>query len=91
MRGYEQDGTCFIGRLIVHPDCQNRGIGTQLLRAIEAHFGAVQRYELFTSQRSTRNLYLYQKLGYHTFSTERLTDNVTLDYLEKINPLSDVA
>jgi ribosomal protein S18 acetylase RimI-like enzyme len=90
-RGYEQDGTCFIGRLIVHPACQNRGSGTQLLRAIEAHFSTVQRYELFTSERSTRNLYLYQKLGYHTFRTERLTDKVTIVYLEKLNSLSDVA
>jgi ribosomal protein S18 acetylase RimI-like enzyme len=85
VRGYEQNGTCFIGRLIVHPDCQNQGIGTQLLRAIEARFNTVQRYELFTGERSTRNLYLYQKLGYHTFRTARLTDKVLLVYLEKIN------
>jgi ribosomal protein S18 acetylase RimI-like enzyme len=85
VRGYEQNGTCFIGRLIVHPDCQNRGIGTRLLRAIEAHFINVQRYELFTSERSTRNLYLYQKLGYHIFRTEPLTAKVTIVYLEKLN------
>jgi ribosomal protein S18 acetylase RimI-like enzyme len=85
VRGYEQIGTCFIGRLIVHPDCQNRGIGTQLLCAIEAHFNTVQRYELFTSERSTRNLYLYQKLGYHIFRTEPLTAKVTIVYLEKMN------
>ncbi len=85
VRGYEQNGTCFIGRLIVHPDCQNQGIGTQLLRAIEAHFNTAQRYELFTSERSTRNLYLYQKLGYHIFRTEPLTAKVTIVYLEKMN------
>jgi hypothetical protein len=49
------------------------------------------RHELFTSERSTRNLYLYQKLGYHTFRTERLKAKVTLVYLEKINLLSDSA
>ena len=85
VRGYEQNGTCFIGRLIVHPDCQNRGIGTQLLRGVEAHFNATQRYELFTSERSTRNLYLYHKLGYHIFRTEPLTAKVTIVYLEKMN------
>ena len=84
VRGYLQDGACFIGRLIVHPDYQNRGIGTRLMHAIEAHFNAVQRYELFTSERSTRNLYLYQKLGYRAFRTARLSDKVTLVYLEKI-------
>jgi ribosomal protein S18 acetylase RimI-like enzyme len=85
VRGYERDGTCHVGRLIVHPDCQNRGIGTQLLHAIEARFNAVQRYELFTSECSTRNLYLYQKLGYHIYRTERLTAKVMIVFLEKMN------
>jgi len=91
VRGYEQNGTCYIGRLMVHPNCQNRGLGTQLLRAIEAHFDAVQRYELFTSERSTRNLYLYQKLGYHIFRTEQLSAKVTIVYLEKSNPPASAA
>jgi len=91
VRGYEQDGTCYIGRLIVHPACQNRGIGTELLRAIEAHFNTVRRYELFTGERSTRNLYLYQKLGYHIFDAEPLTAKVTIVYLEKPNSLASVA
>jgi hypothetical protein len=56
-----------------------------LLRAIEARFNTVQRYELFTSERSTRNLYLYQKLGYHIFRIEQLTAKVTIVYLEKMN------
>jgi ribosomal protein S18 acetylase RimI-like enzyme len=84
-RGYEQNSTCYIGRLMVHPDCQNCGLGTHLLHAIEAHFNAAQRYELFTSERSTRNLYLYQKLGYHIFRTEPLSAKVTIVYLEKAN------
>jgi|WetSurMetagenome_2_1015567.scaffolds.fasta_scaffold136510_2 ribosomal protein S18 acetylase RimI-like enzyme len=84
VRGYERDGTCYVGRLIVHPDCQNRGIGTQLLRAIEAHFNTARRYELFTSENSARNLYLYQKLGYQALRTAKLSDKVTLVYLEKI-------
>lgn len=85
VRGYEKDGTCYIGRLIVHPDRQNRGIGTQLLKAIEAHFHTAQRYELFTSENSARNLYLYQKLGYHIFRTAQLSDRVRLVYLERSN------
>jgi len=90
-RGYEQNGTCYIGRLMVQPECQNRGIGTQLLCAIEARFNTVQRYELFTSERSTRNLYLYQKLGYHIFRTEQLSAKVTIVYLEKSNPPASAA
>ncbi len=83
VRAHQGAGICYIGRLIVHPDFQNRGIGTRLIAEIERRFGGAQRYELFTSERSERNLYLYQKLGYRTFRRERLTEQVTLLYLEK--------
>jgi ribosomal protein S18 acetylase RimI-like enzyme len=84
VRAFMRDGTCFIGRLIVHPDFQNQGIGTRLMQEIEAYFGQAQRYELFTGHKSERNLYLYHKLGYRKFRTEQLTDRVTLVYMEKV-------
>jgi ribosomal protein S18 acetylase RimI-like enzyme len=56
VRGYVRDGTCFIGRLIVHPDLQNQGIGTRLMNEIEKHFHQARRYELFTGEKSGRNL-----------------------------------
>ena len=83
VRAYVRDGTCLIGRLIVHPDLQNRGIGTLLIKEIERRFHAARRYELFTGEKSERNLYLYQKLGYRKFHTERATDRVAIVYLEK--------
>ena len=83
VRGYVRDGTCFIGRLIVHPDWQNRGIGTRLMNEIEEHFHRARRYELFTGEKSERNRYLYQKLGYRIVRTERLTERVAIVYLEK--------
>jgi phosphoribosylanthranilate isomerase len=83
VRAELRDGTCHIGRLIVHPDCQNRGLGSRLLGEIEARFGAARRFELFTSELSAPNLYLYQKLGYKRFRTENLNQRLTLVYLEK--------
>ncbi len=65
VRGYLRDGTGYIGRLIVHPEFQNRGIGTQLMEAIEAHLNKAKRYELFTGHKSGRNIHLYETLGYH--------------------------
>lgn len=87
VRAYSQFGTCFIGRLIVHPDYQNRGIGTRLMAEIEQRFDDMERYELFTGHRSERNLHLYHKLGYRPFRTERVTDALSLIYLEKSNPV----
>ena len=31
VRAHTKEGTCYIGRLIVHPDFQNQGIGTKLM------------------------------------------------------------
>jgi GNAT superfamily N-acetyltransferase len=83
VRAHVADGTCFVGRLIVDPDCQNRGIGTRLMQAIEECFRGVPRYEIFTGEKSRRNLHLYGRLGYRIFRTARLTDKVTLVYMEK--------
>lgn len=77
--------TCHIGRLIVHPEWQNRGIGTRLLTEVEVISRAVPRFELFTGSHSVKNLYLYRKLGYKDFWRESLSDRVELVHLEKIN------
>jgi GNAT superfamily N-acetyltransferase len=83
VRACLRDGTCYIGRLIVHPDIQNRGIGTRLMHAIEAAFGEAKRFELFTGHKSARNLYLYQKLGYVPFRQQPVSDSLQMVFLEK--------
>ena len=83
VRAYMMQGTCFIGRLIVHPDYQNQGIGTRLMFEIEEYFDRASRFELFTGSKSARNLRLYRKLGYRQCRTQRLMDWVTLVFLEK--------
>jgi GNAT superfamily N-acetyltransferase len=77
---------CQIGRLIVHPDHQNQGIGTLLMERIE-NIVPASRYELFTGHKSKRNLYLYKKLGYCEFRREKVSENLSLVFLEKFtNP-----
>jgi len=83
VRAYRENDTCFIGKLIVHPDFQNQGIGSKLLNEIEQIFSNGHRFELFTGYKSEKNLYLYRKYGYKIFKTEFLTDKLTLVYLEK--------
>lgn len=82
VRAYKRDGTCYIGKLIVHPDYQNKGIGKKLMVAIENHFQGL-RYELFTGHLSEKNLKLYKKLGYREFKTVKIKDGLSFIYLEK--------
>jgi GNAT superfamily N-acetyltransferase len=85
VRARQQGDTCYIGRLIVHPEHQNRGIGAGLMRAIEARFAGARCFELFTGDRSTRNLCFYGNLGYQIARRGALPNNVTLVYLQKDN------
>jgi ribosomal protein S18 acetylase RimI-like enzyme len=82
-RAFEKQGTCYIGRVIVHPDCQNMGIGKKLMKAIEGYFKGC-RYELFTGQLSEKNLAFYEALGYKRFDIRRVNDKLQLVYLEKL-------
>ena len=76
------ENTLYIGRLIVAPSHQNRGIGTALLSAAENLYPQA-RFELFTSDKSSKNLSLYTKNGYQEFKREPLNKNVTIVFLEK--------
>ncbi len=86
VRGYLEDGTVYIGKLVVHPQDQGKGIGTKLLLSIEREFPGY-RYELFTSTKSKRNIELYEKLGYKVFSEKDITEELRFVYLEKRNQI----
>jgi GNAT superfamily N-acetyltransferase len=75
--------TCLIGRLIVAPDYQRKGIGTLLMERVETLFSNVKRLELFTGSRSIGNIRLYQRLGYRVFHEEDLSPAIRLVFMEK--------
>jgi GNAT superfamily N-acetyltransferase len=55
-----------LGRLMVAPDLSGRGLGRQLLAYAESQAPPEARsYILFTGARSTRNIKMYQRAGYH--------------------------
>jgi ribosomal protein S18 acetylase RimI-like enzyme len=83
VRAYSKEGTCYIGRLVVHPDFQNQGIGTRLMNDLETIFYSCKRFELFTGDRSERNLRLYEKLGYGIIKTAKMTDRTNIVFLDK--------
>ncbi len=83
VRANLESGTCLVGRLIVHPDYQGKGIGTLLMSRIETAFSHAKRFELFTSTKSIHNIRLYQRLGYREFREEDLSPRVRLVFMEK--------
>lgn len=76
--------TAHIGRLIVHPEAQRRGFGSMLMAAIEERCSTCRRFELFTGDRSSGNLRLYQRLGYHAFRREAVARELVFVHLEKL-------
>ena len=48
VRGYEEKGTCYVQRLMVHPDYQKKGIGKNLMLGLEEHFPSCDRFDLYT-------------------------------------------
>jgi len=83
VRAQVVDGVCRVGRLIVHPDFQRRGIGSRLLSTIEESFPDAERFELFTGSESEATIRLYRRHGYVVTRTERQTPSVLITYLEK--------
>ncbi|MCI8793689.1 MAG: GNAT family N-acetyltransferase [Eubacterium sp.] len=82
VRAFCDNGTVYIGKLMVHPSKQGQGIGTKLLIEMEKQYPK-QRYELFTSTKSEKNIVLYQKLGYKVFDEKQVTEELRFVYMEK--------
>ncbi|MBR3058291.1 MAG: GNAT family N-acetyltransferase [Clostridiales bacterium] len=82
VRAKEENGTAYIGKLMVHPDFRRQGLGRRLLIEIENYFPN-KRYELFTSTRSLDNIRLYESVGYREFDRRAVDDELIFVFMEK--------
>lgn len=83
VRGYQAEDSCYIERLIVHPNYQGQGIGTALMNQIELYFVQAQRFELFTGQKSEHNIRFYERLGYRIFKSQEINKSLLFVFMEK--------
>ena len=83
IRGYFKDGTAHISRMAVHPYFSGAGLGARLIQEMEATFPEAKRFEVYTGEKSARNVALCKKLGYEPFKTEVYSPAVTWVYLQK--------
>ncbi|QUI25210.1 GNAT family N-acetyltransferase [Vallitalea pronyensis] len=58
------NGTYTLGSIFIDPAYQNKGIGQQTIRLIEAKCPDATTWKLDTPYRSYRNHHVYEKMGY---------------------------
>ncbi len=85
VRAKVDNDVCKIGRLIVDPEFQKKGIGTALLKHIEKMHKNTNSFELFTGSKSVSNIRIYEKNGYVKSHTKDLSESVSLLFLVKSN------
>ncbi|MQY02237.1 GNAT family N-acetyltransferase [Actinomadura macrotermitis] len=84
--------TCLVGRLVVAPDLHGRGIGSRLMRELEAAVaGRAEACVLFTGHLSEGNLRLYRRLGYAETRRERVAAHLTFVHMRKPLPPAEPA
>jgi ribosomal protein S18 acetylase RimI-like enzyme len=83
VRFEEKDNFVTIDRIVVSPVHQNKGIGTALLQAIETMSPSAIAFQLFTGNKSARNIHLYEKLGYEIINRKTTDQGIELLHMEK--------
>jgi len=83
VRGEMRGECCLVGRLVVEPRLQGRGVGRALASALEARFQHAASFEIFTGHRSEPALHLYESLGYERVRTEPVHERLSLVFLSK--------
>lgn len=81
----DEENACHIGKLIVDPDFQGKGIGRALMGEIEKNFPACRRYRLFTSEETPWTSQLYRTLGYRE-TGRRPMGGTLMILMDKENP-----
>lgn len=78
-----QEDNGLVGRVVVLPAFQNKGVGKSVMKQLEKDLMQIKRFELFTGKSNEKNIFFYQKLGYKIYKEEIWNSKITLVYMEK--------
>jgi ribosomal protein S18 acetylase RimI-like enzyme len=82
-RGIVDGAVCTIRGVSVEPSCQGRGVGGDLLRAVEEAHPAVERFILTTNTLTPGNVSFYERHGYHVTELTKFGGKVVLAQMAK--------
>lgn len=83
VRGLVEGGVCTVRGLVVDPDHQGRGLGSRLLRALEASLEGVTRIDLTTNTIMEGNEPFYRRHGYQATGTTCPVPGIRLVHMSK--------
>jgi ribosomal protein S18 acetylase RimI-like enzyme len=83
VRGVKGDHGYVIRALIVHPACQGQGIGSMLLRALEAALAKPTRVDLTTNTLMRDNVPFYERHGYKVQNRTEPVLGIVLAHMSK--------
>jgi ribosomal protein S18 acetylase RimI-like enzyme len=83
VRGCIEDGSLYIGRLMVLPEFQKNGYGRILLREIQSILPH-NRAWLDTSGDVPETVSFYEREGFRTFESKRFENGVSWIFMEKV-------
>ncbi len=83
VRGVAEAHAHTIRALIVHPSCQGQGVGSTLLKALEAALPAPTRIDLITNTVMEGNVPFYERHGYRVTGNTTPVPGITLAHMSK--------
>ncbi|MEQ1683544.1 MAG: GNAT family N-acetyltransferase [Burkholderiaceae bacterium] len=83
VRGVVEGRVCTVRALVVEPARHGQGVGTQLLKALEAELKDVDRVDLTTNTIMEDNVAFYERHGYHVVEYTAPRPGVRLAQMSK--------
>ncbi len=83
VRGVIDGKVCTVRALVVEPSRHGQGIGSRLLRALEAELGHMDRIDLTTNTLMESNVRFYERHGYRIYDRTEHMPGVELAHLTK--------
>lgn len=83
VRGISDGTVCTIRALVVEPSLHGRGVGSALLKALEAELTGIERIDLTTNTLMEGNVPFYERHGYRISERTKPIPGIVLAHLTK--------